>query len=265
MKAMMKEQVIPKLRSQFSFPFIVHKTILTQGIGESSLSELISGWEDSLAAFNIKLAYLPSPGMVRLRLSTKGNNQEELNRLTDQKIEELKGIISEFIYGYEVYGEEKETLEMILGKMLKERGKTVSTAESCTGGYISHLLTMVPGSSAYYIGSVISYAYEIKEKELHVPHDMIMKHGAVSQPVVEQMARAIRERYKTDYSISASGIAGPDGGTNDKPVGTVWIAIATPDAVISEKFLFGNNRGRNIQKTANAALNMLKKVLEKEP
>jgi nicotinamide-nucleotide amidase len=262
MKALMTEQVVPRIRSMFKLPVIVHKTILTQGIGESTLSEMLNDWEDSLGPLNIKLAYLPSPGMVRLRMSTKGDDEKELNDITDKKIEELKTIISEYIYGYEVYGEEKETLEMMVGKMLKEKKKTVSTAESCTGGYISHLITKVPGSSQYYTGSVISYAYEIKENELGVPHDVIMKHGAVSQPVVEQMAKAIRERYKTDYSVSASGIAGPDGGTADKPVGTVWIAVATPDNVISEKFLFGNNRERNIQKTANAALNMLKKVLE---
>jgi nicotinamide-nucleotide amidase len=262
MKALMNEQIVPRIRSMFKLPCIVHKTVLTQGIGESALSELISDWEDSLAASNIKLAYLPSPGIVRLRLSTKGADEKALNAATDKKIEELKGIISEFIYGYEVYGEEKETLEMMVGSLLKKNNKTISTAESCTGGYISHLLTKVPGSSSYYIGSVISYAYEIKESELGVPHDVIMKHGAVSQPVVEQMAKAIRERYKTDYSISASGIAGPGGGTADKPVGTVWIAVATPERVFSAKFLFGSNRERNIHKTANAALNMLKKELE---
>ncbi|MCW3101776.1 MAG: damage-inducible protein CinA [Bacteroidetes bacterium] len=261
MKALMTEQVVPRIRSMFKLPVIVHKTILTQGIGESTLSELLNDWEDSLGPLNIKLAYLPSPGMVRLRMSSRGEDEKKLKDLTDQKIEELKKIIPEYIYGYEVYGEEKETLEMMVGKMLKEKKKTVSTAESCTGGYISHLITKVPGSSLYYTGSVISYAYEIKESELGVPHDVIMQHGAVSQPVVEQMAKAIRERYKTDYSISASGIAGPDGGTADKPVGTVWIAVATPDKVISEKFLFGSNRERNIQKTANAALNMLKKEL----
>ncbi|MCW3085280.1 MAG: damage-inducible protein CinA [Bacteroidetes bacterium] len=262
MTAMMKEQVIPKLKARFDFPSIFHKTVLTQGIGESTLSELISDWEDSLAADNIKLAYLPSPGMVRLRLSTKGKEAAPLIAAVERKIEELKLIIPEYIYGYEVFGEEKETLEQMVGKLLKAKNKTVSTAESCTGGYISHLLTKVPGSSAYYIGSVISYAYEIKESELGVPHEVIEKHGAVSQPVVEQMAKAIREKYKTDYSVSASGIAGPDGGTDEKPVGTVWIAVATPDKVISQKFLFGNNRERNIQKTANAALNMLKKELE---
>jgi len=262
MRALMKDQIIPKLKQRFNFPSIYHKTVLTQGIGESTLSELISDWEDSLGAVNIKLAYLPSPGMVRLRLSTKGEDEANLKVIVDKKIEELKLLISEYIYGYEIFGEEKETLEEIVGKLLRTKNKTISTAESCTGGYISHLLTRVAGSSDYYIGSVISYAYEIKETELGVPHDIILNHGAVSQPVVEQMAIAIRKKYNTDYSISASGIAGPGGGTEDKPVGTVWVAIATPEKVISEKFLFGNNRERNIQKTANAALNMLRKELE---
>ncbi len=262
MKALMKEQVVPKLKERFKFPSIYHKTILTQGIGESTLSEMISDWEDSLAIADIKLAYLPSPGMVRLRLSTKGEDKNALIRNVEKKIEEVKPLISEYIYGYEIYGVERESLEQMVGKLLKEKKKTVSTAESCTGGYISHLLTKVAGSSEYYIGSVISYAYEIKETELGVPHDIILKHGAVSQPVVEQMAKAIREKYKTDYAISASGIAGPGGGTEEKPVGTVWVAVATPTKIISEKFLFGANRERNIQKTANVAINMLKKELE---
>ncbi len=262
MKALMKSQVIPKLKERFEFPSIYHKTVLTQGIGESTLSELISDWEDSLATVNIKLAYLPSPGMVRLRLSTTGKEGDLLFKNVEKKIEELKLIISENIYGYEIFGEEKISLEQMVGKLLRDKKKTVSTAESCTGGYISHLLTKEAGSSDYYIGSVISYAYEIKETELGVPHDVIVKYGAVSKQVVEQMAKAIREKYKTDYSISASGIAGPSGGTEEKPVGTVWVALATPTKVISEKFLFGNNRERNIQKTADAALNMLKKELE---
>jgi nicotinamide-nucleotide amidase len=262
MKALMKDQVIPKLKERFQFPSIYHKTILTQGIGESALSELIADWEDSLAALHIKLAYLPSPGSVRLRLSTSGEIKNTLIENVEKKIEEVKAWIAEYIYGYEIFGEEKESLEQMVGKLLIEKKKTISTAESCTGGYIAHLLTKVPGSSEYYIGSVISYAYSIKESELAVPHDMILKHGAVSQPVVEQMATAIREKYKTDYSIAASGIAGPGGGTEEKPVGTVWIAIATPKGVFSEKFLFGNHRERNIQKTAQAAFIMLKKTLE---
>ncbi|MFY9310797.1 MAG: competence/damage-inducible protein A [Bacteroidia bacterium] len=264
MKAMMKNQVLPRLKEQYKLPAIVHKTVLTQGLGESYLSDLIADWENRLTKENIKLAYLPSPGMVRLRLSTKGEDEVQLNRVVDKKIEELKLIIGESIYGYETFGVPTETLEQVVGRLLKEKGRTLSTAESCTGGYISHLVTKVPGSSEYYIGSVISYAYEIKETELGVPKEMLEINGAVSQPVVEQMAKAIRIKYKTDYSISASGIAGPGGGTTDKPVGTVWIAIATPDRVFSEKFLFGTNRERNIQKTANAALNMLRKELENE-
>ena len=262
MKALMKNQIVPKLKSRFKFPFIFHKTVLTQGIGESALSELISDWEDSLSAVNIKLAYLPAPGMVRLRLSTKGDNDELLRLNVDNKIEQLKTIISEYIYGYEIFGVDNETLEQTIGKLLREKKKTISTAESCTGGYISHLITKVPGSSDYYTGSVISYSYEIKETELGVPKEILNTQGAVSQAVVEQMAKAIRIKYHTDYSISASGIAGPGGGTKEKPVGTVWIAIATPDKIISEKFQFGNHRERNIQKTANAALNMLRKELE---
>ncbi len=262
MKALMKNQVVPKLKARFMFPFIFHKTVLTQGIGESALSEMISGWEDSLASVNIKLAYLPAPGMVRLRLSTKGEDEKKLRSAIENKIEELKTIIAEYIYGYEIFGEENETLEQTIGKLLKQKNKTISTAESCTGGYISHLITKVPGSSDYYTGSIISYSYEIKETELGVPKDVLEKQGAVSQPVVEQMAKAIREKYHTDYSIAASGIAGPGGGTKDKPVGTVWIAIATPEKVFSEKFQFGNDRERNIHKTANAALNMLRKELD---
>ncbi len=263
MKAMMQNQVIPKIKERFKLPVIIHKTVLTQGIGESYLSEMIADWEDSLSSDNIKLAYLPSPGMVRLRLSTKGDDAKQLNALVNKKLEELKIIISEYIYGYEIFGKENETLEQIAGKLLRQSNKTISTAESCTGGYIAHLITKVPGSSDYYIGSVISYSYEIKEIELGVSKEMLETHGAVSQPVVEQMAKDIREKYKTDYSIAASGIAGPGGGTDEKPVGTVWIAIATPEKVFSEKFLFGNNRERNIQKTANAALNMLRKELER--
>lgn len=263
MMAMMKNQIVPKIKEQFKLPAIVHKTVLTQGLGESYLSDLISDWENSLEIENIKLAYLPSPGMVRLRLSTKGEDVEQLNRVVDTKIDELKSIIGEHIYGYETFGAPAETLEQVVGRLLKAKKQTLSTAESCTGGYISHLITKVAGSSEYYTGSVISYAYEIKETELGVPKKILEASGAVSQPVVEQMAKAIRIKYKTDYSVSASGIAGPGGGTPDKPVGTVWIAIATPDKVFSEKFLFGTNRERNIQKTANAALNMLRKELER--
>ncbi len=264
MKAMMKDKVIPKILERFKLPYIVHKTVLTQGIGESFLAELIVDWENSLAEAGIKLAYLPSPGiMVRLRLSATGNDKDSLKALVDKKIEELKIIIPEYIYGYEIFGEEKVTIEQLIGKLLRDKKKTLSTAESCTGGYISHLITKVPGSSDYYAGSIISYSNQVKETELGVSKQLLDKRGAVCQPVVEQMAQSVREKLKTDYSIACSGIAGPTGGSDKKPVGTVWIAIATPEKIISEKFLFGNNRERNIQKIANAALSMLKKELEK--
>lgn len=262
MKGIMTDFVLPELKKKFKLPHIVHKTILTQGIGESFLADIIEKWEDSLTENNIKLAYLPSPGMVKLRMSVSGEDKNVLEKIIETKTEELKKLAGKYIYGEEIYGEEPETLEQKIGKLLKEKKQTVSTAESCTGGYISHLITKVPGSSEYYKGSVIAYAYEIKENELGVPKSTLEKKGAVSKEVVEQMAKAVREKYRTDYAISASGIAGPGGATPDKPVGTVWIALATPEKVISEKFFFGNNRERNIQKTAITALNMLRKELE---
>ncbi len=262
MKTLMVDQVVPKLKSRFKFPAIYHKTVLTQGIGESGLSELISDWEDNLSAQNITLAYLPSPGLVRLRLSTTGEDDKKLKMAVEKEIESLQSIAGQYIYGYETYGEEKKNIEQLTAALLTKKKKTVSTAESCTGGYIAHLLTSIPGSSAYYTGSIISYAYEIKEKELNIPNEVLRRNGAVSKIVVEEMAQTIRKKFNTDYSISTSGIAGPTGGTSEKPVGTVWIAVGTPTKVISEKFLFGSNREHNIQKAAQAALNMLKKELE---
>lgn len=262
MEAMMKNQVIPKIRSRFNLPAIFHKIILTQGIGESSLAELIADWEDSLLAFNIKLAYLPSVGVVRLRLSITGGDENKIQIAVNSKIEELQKIIPEYIYGYETFGEESQTLQQLVGELFTKKKKTLSLAESCTGGYISSLITSISGSSAYYKGSIICYSYEIKIAELGVSKQLLNEQGAVSQAVVEQMAKGIRSKYKTDYSIAVSGIAGPHGGTVDKPVGTVWIAIATPHKIIAEKFTFGNNRQRNIQKSALAALNMLRKEIE---
>jgi nicotinamide-nucleotide amidase len=262
MKGIMEKYVLPKLTERFELPAIVHVTVLTQGIGESALAEKIEEWEDALAADNIKLAYLPSPGMVRLRLSVSGEDRDQLEKLVDKKIQGLKEIIPGYIYGYESYGAEEDvTLEQIVGQMLRERKQTVSTSESCTGGYISHLITKVPGSSEYYQGSVIAYSYEVKEKELGVDKKMLEEHGAVSQPVVEQMAIGARKKLNTDYSIAASGIAGPGGGTADKPVGTVWIAVATPGKVISKRFQFGENREWNIHRTALAGLNMLRQEM----
>jgi len=261
MKGIMTEYVIPQLKKKFKLPAIVHKTILTQGIGESFLADKIKEWEGSLKEEDIGLAYLPSPSMVKLRLSVSGKDKEKLNVAVDRKIEELKKIIPQYIYGYETYGEESETLEKIVGKLLTEKKQTLSIAESCTGGYISHLITKVPGCSSYFEGSFVSYSYGIKEAELNVKLKTLQQYGAVSKQVVEQMANGVRQRFKTDYSIAASGIAGPGGGTTDKPVGTVWIAVASKNGVITEKCQFGNNRERNIHRSAIAALNMLRKEI----
>lgn len=261
MKNIMEKQVLPRLKQKFDLPVLMHITILTQGIGESALAAMIEEWENGLASGNMKLAYLPSPGIVRLRLSTSGNDREDLKRKMKEKIAKLEELISSYIFGYEEYGSEPETIEQVIGRLLREKKRTVSTAESCTGGYISHLITKVPGSSEYYLGSVIAYAYEVKENMLNVPKEMLEKYGAVSAQVVEQMAAGVRQKLNTDYSIAASGIAGPGGGTDDKPVGTVWIAVATPEKVISKRLQFGDNRERNIERTAITALNMLRQEM----
>jgi nicotinamide-nucleotide amidase len=257
MKAMMENDVLPLLKQKFKTPFIYHKTVLTQGAGESFLAEMIENWEDNLPP-HIRLAYLPSPGAVRLRLTAKGDS-EKIKQETEEQVIKLKHIIEKYIYGYD-----DETLEGIVGKLLRDKKQTVSTAESCTGGYISHLITSVEGSSDYYIGSIISYANSIKENFLNVDAATIENDGAVSEPVVLAMAKTLKEKFNTDYSIAVSGIAGPGGGTAEKPVGTVYIAIATPQKVFAKSFRFGNNRMRNIHVSGQTALNMLRKELLKD-
>ena len=256
MKALMKDEVLPRLKKKFTLPVIIHKNVLTQGIGESMLAEKIADWETSLAQEEIKLAYLPSISMVRLRLSISGKDAKVLQERIDRKVSELQKIAGQHIYGYD-----NETLEGIVGNLLKENKQSLSTAESCTGGYIAHRIVSVPGSSTYFKGAIVAYDYEIKINELGVSNDTLKKHGAVSQEVVEQMAASVRKKLNTDYSIAVSGIAGPDGGTEEKPVGTVWIAIATPTQVISKLFQFGGDRERNIVATGLTALNMLRKEI----
>jgi nicotinamide-nucleotide amidase len=265
MKALMLDKVLPRLVKKYALPHILHRTVLTQGIGESFLAGLIADWENSLSEHGIKLAYLPSPGMVRLRLSVKGKDAAALKNTVDRKIEELRPLIAEYIYGFEEYGKARETFADLVGKLLREKGGTLCTAESCTGGYIAHLITQVPGSSAYFKGSVVAYANEIKTMELDVPADLIEKHGAVSKEVAERMALHIRKKFGTHYSVAVTGIAGPGGGSDEKPVGTVWIAVASEKGMVSEKFRFGNSRERNIRKAADTALNMLRKVIESVP
>ncbi|HQV51451.1 MAG: competence/damage-inducible protein A [Flavobacteriales bacterium] len=257
MKAMMQATVIPMLRDEFLPPAIVHRTILTTGMGESYLAERIAKWEDGLAQHGIKLAYLPSPGLVKLRLSAYASDDpSEARKRVDEQATVLYKEIPELIFG-----EGDDTLQAAVGKILKEQGKTLSTAESCTGGYVSHLITSVPGSSAYFTGGVVSYANAVKMEELGIPADMLKLEGAVSKPVVEKMASGVREALKTDWSIAISGVAGPDGGTPEKPVGTVWIAVAGPDGVVSKMGQFSGTRGLVIKRSGYAALGMLRKEL----
>jgi competence/damage-inducible protein CinA-like protein len=254
MKAMMENDIVPLLKKKFKTPFIYHRTVLTQGAGESFLADMIEKWEDNLPAY-IRLAYLPSPGAVRLRLTATGDS-EKIKEETEDHVKKLKHIIEKYIYGYD-----DDTLEEIIGKLLREKKQTVSTAESCTGGYVAHLITRVSGSSDYFTGSIVSYANRIKENFLNVDAHVLEEYGAVSEPVVIAMAKNVKEKFKTDYSIAVSGIAGPGGGSAEKPVGTVWIAIATPENVFAKSFRFGNNRLRNIEVSAQTALNMLRRVL----
>jgi len=255
MKAMITGEVIPRLKKRFSTEAICHKTILTQGIGESFLATLIKDWENNLPS-SIRLAYLPQPGMVRLRLTGNGPNEAMLKAVMEKEISRLNPLIPDYIFGFD-----EETLEEITGRLLTQKGATLATAESCSGGYIAHLITSVPGSSAYYKGSIIAYSNDIKEKIIGVTMENLLKHGAVSEQVATEMAIGTQTQLHADYVIATTGIAGPEGGTTEKPVGTVWIAIATPDEVFAAHFLFGDNRERNIRRTALQALNMLRKKL----
>ncbi len=258
MKTLMTEEVIPRLKEKFQLGHIYHKTIMTHGTGESALAARIESWESALPA-TMKLAYLPQPGIVRLRLSVSGERGEELKEAVHHQCRQLAQLIPELIFGYDDI-----LMEEVVGNYLKANGKTLSAAESCTGGYLSHLVTAIPGSSAYFNGSVVSYSNAAKHQLLGVPEEVIEQFGAVSQQVVELMATGARQRFSTDYAMAVSGIAGPDGGTPEKPVGTVWIALATPEGVQSQLFHFGEHRGRNIRRSALAALNMLRVELKRE-
>jgi nicotinamide-nucleotide amidase len=258
MKPMMENEVIPRLREHFKTPIIIHKTIMTHGVGESVLAEKIKDWESALPK-NIKLAYLPQPGIVRLRLSATGENQEICEERIAELVRHLNQLIGEHIFAYD-----DVLLEESVGAVLKEKHKTIATAESCTGGYIAHLLTSIAGSSAYFKGSAVTYANEIKENILAVSASDLENLGAVSKNVVEQMALGARQKFGTDYALATSGIAGPDGGSPEKPVGTTWIAIAGPQGVMSKKYHFGEHRGRNIRRAALSALFILQKTLEEE-
>jgi nicotinamide-nucleotide amidase len=253
MKAIYHEEMEHRLKERFPLPCIHHVTLLTHGIPESEMAIRISDWEAQLPG-ELKLAYLPSPGLLRLRITGKSaGTKEELITLMEKHKMQLLQIIGPQVFGY---GGDK--LEEIVGRMLKEKGYTLSVAESCTGGAISGMITSVSGSSAYFKGSLVAYSNDIKTSELNVSPMTLMMNGAVSQAVVEQMADGIRSRFGTDFSVSVSGVAGPTGGTAEKPVGTTWISVASRKRTISRMFSFGEDRGRNIQKAAIAALFLLR-------
>ena len=255
MKGMMTEAVIPGLLQHFRFPHIAHRTLLTAGVGESFLAEQLIDFEAELPK-HIKLAYLPNYGMVRLRLSTAGFDKNAVETEIDILFEKLQVLVKD-----NLVTNMDETMEKVVSKLLLAKNKTVCTAESCTGGYIAHLFTSIAGASGFYNGSVISYAYAAKTSLLDVPADNLNKNGAVSEEVVTLMAKGILQKIEADYVIAVSGIMGPDGGTPEKPVGTVWIAIGNNKAIETQKFHFRFERDRNIQLTAVNALNMLRKFI----
>lgn len=256
MKSLMLNHVLPLLCEKFDTPTVLHETILTMGIGESSLMEIIDDWEESLEKDQLKLAYLPSSGSVRLRISGVDRDEDRLREKLERKKKELIKLIPEWVYGFET-----QKIEEIIGQLLEENDRTLSSAESCTGGFIAHLVTSIPGCSTYYQGSVISYSNDVKINQLGVEKDVLLQHGAVSEEVVRQMAEGVRRMLRTDYAVATSGIAGPDGGSLEKPVGTVWIAVAGPNRTISKLHHFGNHRENNIRRASLTVLNDLRKEI----
>jgi len=257
MKGIMQNGVLKALTKHFSTPFILHKTIMVQGIGESVLAEILEDWETNLPNC-VKLAYLPSPGIVRLRMSLSGTNKEALENVIREQLSQLEQLIPENIFGFD-----DQPMELAVAKLLTEKNKTIGTAESCTGGNIAHLITSHAGSSLYFKGGIVAYSNEVKENVLQVNTDDLERYGAVSQQVVEQMAAGAKNLLNVDYAIATSGIAGPDGGTKEKPVGTVWLAVAGPNELISQKVELYKHRERNIRVASLSVLNMLRKLLEK--
>lgn len=257
MKYLMEKEVIPRVKKRFNTPYIVHSTVLTFGIGESFLADKIAAFENALPDI-IKLAYLPSAGSVRLRLSGTGDNEQELNNLIRKLTNELSSLIPEYIYGFE-----KDELPKVVGELLKSKGLTLATAESCSGGFMAHLITSIPGSSAYYMGSSVTYSNESKTELLNIPSSLIEQHGAVSEPVVLAMVESAKKLFNVDCAIATTGIAGPGGGTPEKPVGTVWVGVSTPDETKAYLLKLGDNRLRTIEIAALSGLNLLRKELLK--
>lgn len=253
MKYLMTEHVIPKLQEQFKLDKLYYRTLQTQGIGESYIAEKIKDIEDEIRNAGFSLAYLPSPGAVRLRISSRDT---ESNRAAiDDFIKRIEEMMPKHAFGYE-----QDTLEEVVGNLLRERGASVTTIESCTGGAVAATITSISGASDYFNGSFVTYSNEVKSQLVGVDPEILEdpEIGAVSQQTVEQMATGGRERMNATYAVALSGIAGPTGGTDTKPVGTVWIAVAGPNGVFSKKCLFESNRERNIRRSVLTALNLLR-------
>ena len=258
MKGLMFDSVIPKLKETFDLPVVLHRTLLTSGIGESMLADAIADFENNLPA-HIKLAYLPSYGMVRLRLTAKGTDQTVIEKELDSVFDELKLQVRDWLMA-----DEDITIQEAVIRLLQSKNKTVSTAESCTGGNIAHLITSVAGSSKVFNGSIVSYANSVKENLLHVKEETILRFGAVSEETVTEMVYGVLKQVKTDYAIATSGIMGPDGGTTEKPVGTVWIAVGNHKKVKTGKHSFRFDRERNIELTSHTALTMLYRFIKEQ-
>lgn len=258
MKGIVNEELIPKIVSEFKRPYIIHKTILTYGQGESMVAERIENWENNLPEF-IKLAYLPSPGKVRLRLTARGKNKDILEKAIEENVTSLSKIIGDIIVGFD----QDETIEVVVGRLLEQQGKTISTAESCTGGKIAQMLTSVAGASHYFRGSIVSYATDTKVSILGVSQTTIDENSVVSAAVAKEMAAGIQKLMQTDYAIATTGNAGPGKGEADAEVGKVFIALATPNEIIITEFDFGQPREKVIDRSANKALEILQKEILK--
>ena len=258
MKALIENEVIPKLQKQYKLPFILHKTLLTYGLGESKISERIEVWEDNLPKF-IKFAYLPSLGRVRLRLSAKANDKEMVVAEMEKQIALLLPQIQDIFVGFEEY----HSIEAIIGKRLTELGKTLATAESCTGGKIAEQITAISGASTYFKGSIVSYSMQSKIEVLKIDASIIDKYSVVSTQVAEAMAKQAQKLFKADYAIATTGNAGPTKGDDNAEVGTVCIALATPKGVFSEEYHLGNHRTKVINKAVNKAFELSQKEILK--
>ena len=258
MKYLVEHEIIPKVVREYERPYIIHKTILTYGQGESMVAERIEDWENNLPKF-IKLAYLPAPGRVRLRLSARGADKEKLEDALVRNVNSLDAIIHDIIVGFD----DDETLEVVVGKMLTKQNKTISTAESCTGGKIAAALTSVSGASKYFKGSVVSYATEVKIDVLGIPESLVKENSVVSREVVSAMALNVKNMMKTDYAIATTGNAGPSKGDSNAEVGLVFIALATPTELIVEEFNFGQPREKVIDRAVNKSFELLRKEILK--